>query len=612
MSFYSQNPFLFSQRQPTRGYGHPFASPTPTHYHSTHDNFDLEEQAALAHLASIRQRREAADHVAQRETAIQAQIAAQREAAFAAAVEREQLREQAIRRALAAREDREQAIRQALVARQEREQAIRQAIAARQEREHAIRQASAVRQEREQAIRQAIAVQEERRSLAIEHHQRQVADRQAQHAASIRAAEEHRRRKECARRCAGSCSKVEKPEKTGQTVEKEDWKQINDVLGALFDINLHEQTEEHESEKKPTVSSSRDTVTKPVEPASAPSATPPSGPAANAAPVEPAVPAQDDPRVVTDLGDLISKYLNVNIEPATETEQSSAGADALTARVNEFLHQFGLEFETESVPVEKKSPKGKEVAEGEKPKQSASPAQAVKPTEPETAATPAEPDSSAALHKLRDISHELHLVTESFTFPTSLAFAPTPSGDETVPALLFNKSNSGYHAQAHKLLQLLLAADGVSSGGDKDVRKQRKAIVKAIEGAIEKLEQKRDAVWTEVKDRRERGEESDDEGSVSSWATESAHEAQHIEHTDAVETADPAEVVPSTVSSQDVDATATALEDAENKSVKGFEIPETTEKGEAADGAAAALNQAEQEKEERQGASDEKDEFELL
>lgn len=163
------------------------------------------------------------------------------------------------------------------------------------------------------------------------------------------------------------------------------------------------------------------------------------------------------------------------------------------------------------------------------------------------------PSPSTSLAKLSSISEELDLVLESFTFPSTLSFGPSPlthpEGEAVPPALLFNKANSPYHAQANKLLQLLLAADGVTSGGNKEVRRKRKEIVRKVEKELEELEHRRDRVWEEVKERRENGIESDHEdlhGSGSSSETgsvvdhsenhaievevEHEHEHEHIEY----------------------------------------------------------------------------------
>lgn len=566
MSFYAY-PYYPVQRRQSPTYPHPaaFASSPfalPAAYHPTaspvygydHEDIEAEERAALAHLRAIQQRKEAAQLAARREAAIQARIEAEREAAFAAAIERERARQEAIRQEAA------------------RQEAIRRAVAIEQHRQELLRRRQA-----------AIAAQQEAARRAIE----------------CRKQDEARKRIACARRCAEGCgrSPVSTPKETKEDSHEEDshdeWKQINDILGSLFGFNFVPETTTTEETKESTEEKKEEP--KPVEVKEAPK--PVEAPKVEENPKDKAeekarvsTPAKEDkaePKPATDakaeidLNDLISSFLGFNVQPATSEDKSTPGAENITNRLNDFLNQFGLEFEplseekvesSSSAPKPTVSPrptpapatpkedvkpapavegKGKAVAEGEKPAKSAQPSVETAPA----------PDPKVALNKLRDISQELHLVTQSFTFPEHLAFASTPASDDVVPPLLFNKQNSKYHAQAHKLLQLLLAVDGVSSGGDREVRKQRKALVKAIEGAIEGLEKKRDEAWQEVKERRDRGEESDDEGSVSSWATETPEDHP-------TSPAEP-EVTPQPVEQEQPTE--------RSEEVQGFEVPSATE-----------------------------------
>lgn len=162
--------------------------------------------------------------------------------------------------------------------------------------------------------------------------------------------------------------------------------------------------------------------------------------------------------------------------------------------------------------------KGKGVAEGEKKERviepasestsTPTPAPTVEDVVPTTTTESTEVETaSSALSTLSDISSELDLVRQSFDFPSALSFAPSPSStSDSTPALLFNKTNSGYHAQTHKLLQLLLAADAITSNGNKDIRRKRKEVVREVEREIEGLEKRRDEVWEDVKAKRESGE----------------------------------------------------------------------------------------------------------
>ena len=177
-----------------------------------------------------------------------------------------------------------------------------------------------------------------------------------------------------------------------------------------------------------------------------------------------------------------------------------------------------------------KRDKGKDVAEGEKVARPA-PTKEVKVKVVPTVIVPSSPKAPTSLDTLKDLSERLHALKSTFTFPTRLSFSSSTTED--APPLLFNRVNSSYHAQAHKLLQLLLEADKVSSAGDREVRQRRKAIVRDVEGAIEELETRRDGMWKNVKERREKGEvESEDEDGHSSGSSVVDHEEHH---SDAVE-----------------------------------------------------------------------------
>lgn len=104
--------------------------------------------------------------------------------------------------------------------------------------------------------------------------------------------------------------------------------------------------------------------------------------------------------------------------------------------------------------------------------------------------------------------HQLATLKSSFNFPSQLSFAHS-TRDSHPPLLLFNRLNAPYHAQTNALLQLLLQADSVESNGDIEVRNRRKEVVKKVQEEIAKLERQKDDMWTEIKGRRERGEESE-------------------------------------------------------------------------------------------------------
>lgn len=118
------------------------------------------------------------------------------------------------------------------------------------------------------------------------------------------------------------------------------------------------------------------------------------------------------------------------------------------------------------------------------------------------------------LEKLESLKVKLEKLVKGFTFPEHLDFQdpdseqPTPSldpvdgashdGDERVtpvPPLSFTHNNASYHAHAQALLSLLVAADAISSDGDKEVRSVRKAFVKEVEEKLAEMERQRSAVY---------------------------------------------------------------------------------------------------------------------
>ncbi|OCF59730.1 hypothetical protein L486_02402 [Kwoniella mangroviensis CBS 10435] len=166
--------------------------------------------------------------------------------------------------------------------------------------------------------------------------------------------------------------------------------------------------------------------------------------------------------------------------------------------------------------------KGKARAEGER-KEGSKPVPAPTPASvpvstPATVDSTDSTNSSSSITALDSIESQLESLRSSFTFPPRLSFAHSTS--ETVsPPLLFNKTNSAYHTQANSYLQLLLKADGISSNGDKEIRKRRKELVRKVEQEIEQLEKQKDEIWESVKAKRDNGEESEsDEVDERSWS----------------------------------------------------------------------------------------------
>ncbi|WVR03438.1 hypothetical protein IAU60_000429 [Kwoniella sp. DSM 27419] len=239
--------------------------------------------------------------------------------------------------------------------------------------------------------------------------------------------------------------------------------------------------------------------------------------------------------------------------------------------------------------------KGKGRAEGERvevPKSAPAPAPTAAPAQTETTESDT---TSSSLSTLDSIESQLSTLQSSFTFPEKLAFAQTSQENSAAP-LLFNKVNSSYHAQAHALLQLLLKADGVASNGEREVRKRRKQVVRAVEQEIENLEQKRDGLWEQVKERRQRGEESEPEDDGRSWTEASSsvgdhehleQEHEHEQDVEHIEHVTPAEdsTEPDT---KDHTPAAVQVEDKQKQTSASADIPTETEPKSYADIAKAS------------------------
>jgi hypothetical protein len=216
------------------------------------------------------------------------------------------------------------------------------------------------------------------------------------------------------------------------------------------------------------------------------------------------------------------------------------------------------------------------------------------------------PTNTALLSTLDSIATQLSTLRDSFTFPAHLSFT-APSTNNSVPPLTFNRQNSPYHAQAHKLLELLLKADGVTSGGDREVRRKRKEVVRSVEEELESLERKRDALWEQVKERRERGEVEDEEDAVGSGSEGSVadHDEHHAEATEVIESAQVPEVASK---GYDVDTPSASVTEDPTEKENGV-VDESTKVEEKSDEPAQDNNQTVAE-ENKDGAPKEVDEAE--
>ncbi|OXB38361.1 hypothetical protein LQV05_006600 [Cryptococcus neoformans] len=229
-----------------------------------------------------------------------------------------------------------------------------------------------------------------------------------------------------------------------------------------------------------------------------------------------------------DLNSLFSAFFGINVAPqyssASESEvesefesesgstSSTSSASKQTASPSHVEHVVPREIEVSAITSSAQNPSASPsvqvssiIPEADIPEEQV--AEEEEEEEEEESTTISE-ESSASLASLASTEHQLATLKSSFNFPSQLSFAHSTRGSHP-PPLLFNRLNAPYHAQTNALLQLLLQADSVESNGDIEVRNRRKEVVKKVQEEIAKLERQKDDMWTEIKGRRERGEESE-------------------------------------------------------------------------------------------------------
>ncbi|GAA5894141.1 hypothetical protein JCM5296_001022 [Sporobolomyces johnsonii] len=104
---------------------------------------------------------------------------------------------------------------------------------------------------------------------------------------------------------------------------------------------------------------------------------------------------------------------------------------------------------------------------------------------------PAQP--ADALSQLASLSATLSSLAHSFQVPDSLTFQPTATSSN--PKLTYTSNNAPLHAYEERLTRLLTELDGVDSGGDPEIRAQRKRLVHEVERELEKLDAIRRREW---------------------------------------------------------------------------------------------------------------------
>ncbi|OBZ74366.1 hypothetical protein A0H81_05492 [Grifola frondosa] len=99
-----------------------------------------------------------------------------------------------------------------------------------------------------------------------------------------------------------------------------------------------------------------------------------------------------------------------------------------------------------------------------------------------------------SLAQIKDVEKALHTLESTFQFPEHLDFnlvSSSASNDsDSEDGLAYTSNNTPVHVYEHALNELLTRLDAVESGGDLEVRRLRKEVVKEVECALHEVEQK--------------------------------------------------------------------------------------------------------------------------
>lgn len=131
----------------------------------------------------------------------------------------------------------------------------------------------------------------------------------------------------------------------------------------------------------------------------------------------------------------------------------------------------------------------------------------IQPVNVDSAAEPPSPTESThsnhstlSIHSIDKIESSFHSLRDTFVFPSSLDFTPSPSApspsavgaqaDKTSPTdtLAFTPTNAPLRAYEHALNGLLAQLDEVESEGDESVRGRRREVVREVERELERVE----------------------------------------------------------------------------------------------------------------------------
>ncbi|GAA5909819.1 BAG family molecular chaperone regulator [Sporobolomyces salmoneus] len=104
-----------------------------------------------------------------------------------------------------------------------------------------------------------------------------------------------------------------------------------------------------------------------------------------------------------------------------------------------------------------------------------------------------------ALEKLSSLASSFFDRQSNFVAPTSFTFESSPTPPFTTPRLAFGSANSQFLSYEDYLVKLLSELDAVESRGDRQIKKERKALVKRVEAELERLDEMRERAWEQEK-----------------------------------------------------------------------------------------------------------------
>ncbi|GAA5981826.1 hypothetical protein JCM5350_005739 [Sporobolomyces pararoseus] len=109
-----------------------------------------------------------------------------------------------------------------------------------------------------------------------------------------------------------------------------------------------------------------------------------------------------------------------------------------------------------------------------------------------------------ALSKISSLASDFADRQRSFEKPTTFVFQSTPSSssDSSAPALAFGSANSNFLSYEDFLVNLLSKIDAVESGGDRQVKKERKALVRKVDRELARLDSMRQRAWEEQQSKK--------------------------------------------------------------------------------------------------------------